>query len=37
MIIIKIKRENPSSQKRPSAEVTSTAGSTTNVGDKDKR
>jgi hypothetical protein len=30
------KRENPS-QKGPSAEVTSAAGSTTNVGDKDKK
>ena len=31
------KRENPSSQKGPSEEVTSAAGSTTNVGDKDKK
>ena len=31
------KRENPSSQKGPSAEVTNAAGSTTNVGDKDKK
>jgi hypothetical protein len=31
------KRENPTSQKGPSAEVTSTIGDTTNVGDKDKK
>jgi hypothetical protein len=31
------KRENPSSQEGPSAEVTSAAGATTNVGDKDKK
>ena len=38
MIIIKIKkRENPSSQEVPSAEVTSAIGVTTNVGDKDKK
>ena len=31
------KRENASSQERPSAEVTSAIGDTTNVGDKDKK
>jgi hypothetical protein len=31
------KRENPISQEGPSAEVTSSIGDTTNVGDKDKK